>query len=866
MPVQRSVISQIIIVLLCSIVIVSNALALNISGSLRGGDGNLIREQIRVGASSDMQNWSDVETGNGQYTIANLNPGVYWVRAEPVGINSWYPRTFYPATTNEDEAQMIFVFDQDAMGIDITMSEGGRFSGSITPDGGGQLPGDMAAILVSDNPQSFFDARFEFETDQASNYTSPIIPAGDYIVRFLPPPMNDHVPMYYGDALNPGNAAWVTIEPGATTANISAELPIGGRVTGSAMFGDEPMPGTIAIAIIVDNSEFYVFSYGGADQQANYTLYGLPAGQCYIQFMPPSEELCGQWYRQAYTFQDATPVQVQAEQVTENIDAEFERGAAINGTILNPDGSPVGQGMVNLELVGNSDLFAGNHGIEMTEDGVWRTPGTIPPGTYGVRVGWISEPNVAPQYYNNATHPWDADWMEMGAGVDTPPLVIHLQNGGTVSGYIEDAAHQRLSNIEVAVMDDYGEISGNRSDENGNFQFGNIPVGRYFLMATPPYDEGGIDPANAWVTTYSGNGFTRQGATRFDVTAEQNTEVNVTLGRGGVLHVIARGPGGRLYDMLQDGVGIMPMAFDNAGMPCWDAATPTGNDGPPSIPAEGSDIALPPGSYTVAGFPIFLGPDVAQAPNVRRTFLGGGFDLQGAVRINVVAGQSVEAVLDVVETGHAISGTARTAQGKPGQGVTAAVDGNGIIVNAYIPTFSGFADPNGSYMLKGMPNGSYRVLNWPSGDASYILATWYPNIGDPGRQVENLSIPNGAQQVAINNADVPNTNIALQLAAHYTGVEPEARFSVPAEFALHGAFPNPFNSSAVLFYSLNKSAEIKLSLTDILGREVALLSDGQHAAGMHSARINGEGLSNGVYFAKLETEGFKAITKVVLMK
>jgi hypothetical protein len=866
MTIKKSGILVTTLAVLFSVALASGALALTISGTLRGTDGNPVMERMRVGATSDFENWTNVETANGQYSITNLNPGGYFVRAEAVNANSWYYMVYYPEALSEEGAEMIFLFEGDQAGIDITMSPGGRFSGSITPAEGGQLPQNMAQIQVFDDPQNFFNPLFEFETDQASNYSSPIIPAGSYLVRFIPPPMNDHVSMYYGDALSAGDAAWVTIDPASTTRDISAALPLGGRITGSARFGDVPLPGTIAIAILVDNSAYTIIGIGGADQQANYTIYGVPAGLCYVQFIPPAQELSGQWYRRAYSFQDATPVEVAAGEVTEDIDAEFERGAELNGTILLPDGSPVGQGMVNIILMGRSDLFTGNRGIEMTADGVWSTAGTVPPGVYGIEVEWLSDPTAALQFYNNATHPWDAEWMFMGTGMNTPPLAIQLREAGSISGTVSDPSRQGVEDIEMALMDDFGEFRWTRSGVDGVFEMGNIPSGRYYLMASPEYLEGRIDPENALVTTFSGNGFIRRTAERFDVAAGQNTEINITLARGGVMHVTATGPGGRFYDMIQDGVGIVPLAVDNNGTPSWDAASTSGNDGPPAMGAEGMDIALPPGSYTVAGLPIFIGTNIDDAPGVRRTFLGGGFGLQGAGRVNVVAGQTVDAAIQMVETGHSISGSARTAEGKPGMGITASVDADGFLVNAYIPTFTGFADPSGNYTLKGLPNGSYRLLNWPSEIAGYMISTWFPNVGDAGREPENLVVPNGAQQVAVNNADVPNTNITVQLAAHYTGVEPERHISPPTEFALNGVFPNPFNSSAIILFSLNRSSEIKLSLTDLLGREVAVLSEGRYGAGRYSARLNGESLSNGVYFARLEADGFKAVTKVVLMK
>ena len=80
------------------------------------------------------------------------------------------------------------------------------------------------------------------------------------------------------------------------------------------------------------------------------------------------------------------------------------------------------------------------------------------------------------------------------------------------------------------------------------------------------------------------------------------------------------------------------------------------------------------------------------------------------------------------------------------------------------------------------------------------------------------------------------------------------------------AYPNPFNASTVLDFALPTAAPIKIIVYDIMGREVARLVEGFKPAGSHSVTWNAEGLSSGVYFARLEAGDFRQTRKVLLVK
>ncbi len=88
----------------------------------------------------------------------------------------------------------------------------------------------------------------------------------------------------------------------------------------------------------------------------------------------------------------------------------------------------------------------------------------------------------------------------------------------------------------------------------------------------------------------------------------------------------------------------------------------------------------------------------------------------------------------------------------------------------------------------------------------------------------------------------------------------------PAVFSLKPAFPNPFNPSTTLSYTLAETSTVRLAVYDVAGRQVALLSDGLQATGTHQVNFNAAGLPAGLYLARLEANGRSETQKLLLVK
>ncbi|MCX6639142.1 MAG: M20/M25/M40 family metallo-hydrolase [bacterium] len=90
--------------------------------------------------------------------------------------------------------------------------------------------------------------------------------------------------------------------------------------------------------------------------------------------------------------------------------------------------------------------------------------------------------------------------------------------------------------------------------------------------------------------------------------------------------------------------------------------------------------------------------------------------------------------------------------------------------------------------------------------------------------------------------------------------------TVPTEYSLGQNYPNPFNPLTSISFSLPQAGLVKLSVFDVMGREVAKLVNGVREAGAHSVTFDATGLASGVYLYKLEAGDYTATNKMVLMK
>jgi photosystem II stability/assembly factor-like uncharacterized protein len=96
------------------------------------------------------------------------------------------------------------------------------------------------------------------------------------------------------------------------------------------------------------------------------------------------------------------------------------------------------------------------------------------------------------------------------------------------------------------------------------------------------------------------------------------------------------------------------------------------------------------------------------------------------------------------------------------------------------------------------------------------------------------------------------------------GIPPQN--NLPFIVRLGQNYPNPFNPSTAVKYSVSRFSRVKITLFNMLGRQVKILLDDVKYPGEYTLQFNADGLSSGVYFYKLDAGNYSVSKKMVLMK
>ena len=85
-------------------------------------------------------------------------------------------------------------------------------------------------------------------------------------------------------------------------------------------------------------------------------------------------------------------------------------------------------------------------------------------------------------------------------------------------------------------------------------------------------------------------------------------------------------------------------------------------------------------------------------------------------------------------------------------------------------------------------------------------------------------------------------------------------------FQLDQNYPNPFNPVTKITYALRVSGNVKLSVYDILGKEVSVIVNEHQKAGFYETTFDTSSLSSGIYFYRLSAGDFISNKKMTLIK
>lgn len=185
--------------------------------------------------------------------------------------------------------------------------------------------------------------------------------------------------------------------------------------------------------------------------------------------------------------------------------------------------------------------------------------------------------------------------------------------------------------------------------------------------------------------------------------------------------------------------------------------------------------------------------------------------------------------------------------------------------------------PGGDVIVSGVSDGSSTGTGWDMATVAYDATTgdelWVHRWDGP------VSGSDEARDLAVTDAgdifvtgygygeDSGKDMITLRLDA--SGVSPVA--DLPQVATLMRAWPNPFNPRVNFDFELPRTANIRLTVFDLRGRQIAVLLDDRLESGTHRASWDGRGsdgraVASGVYLAIIESELGRSSRKIVLEK
>jgi hypothetical protein len=306
------------------------------------------------------------------------------------------------------------------------------------------------------------------------NYAMTGLPAGGYRIESNGG-ATGYVNQWYNnkDSIHTANAVTVTAD--ATTSGINAVLVLGGTVSGRVT--NSSGSGIAGIGVhAFDSSGNYVRS-GDSQPDGNYTIVGLPAGNCKILFDGSDSGYAIQWYNNKTTIDAANGVPVTAGAVTSGINAVLAQGGTITGRVTNSSGT--GLANVWVDAYDAAGIFV--NGRNTQSDGNYTIKG-LPAGSYKIQfyggsAGYLTE------WYNNKATIGAANAVSVTAGVTTSGINAVLVQGGGITGRVTNPSGAGIAGVWVEAYNTSGAyVNGGYTQSDGNYAIADLAAGSYKIQ------------------------------------------------------------------------------------------------------------------------------------------------------------------------------------------------------------------------------------------------------------------------------------------------------------------------------------------------------------------------------------------------
>ncbi|HZU94598.1 MAG TPA: carboxypeptidase-like regulatory domain-containing protein [Microbacterium sp.] len=452
-----------------------------ISGQVTREDDGTPVENVEVSVSpiAGGVSYNDYTDASGAYSVVGLPAGEYLVHFSPLspsGLEAeyWDDATDYFSADRLQAAGGETIVDIDAALAPTPVP--GSISGIVLREDDGA---PVAGATVSASATGGSWGWGSTTTGADGSYTLSNLRPGSYVLTFQAEG-TDLVTEYWDNATSWSAATQLALSAGAAVVGIDAELATGGAIAGTVVRAADGAPIAGAMVSALDrNGEIKRQTQAGSD--GAYRLDGLADGSYAIQFSGGNDpSLALEFWQNARTQPDATPVATIAGQTVSEIDASLEGVGHIAGTVSKAsDGTPpFGTSIMVLDAV--SGDFAGSGWSRM--DGTFDI--AVAPGTYHLKFDAL-ERGLLDEYWDDALTVEDATPITL-TETGLSGLDVRLDAAALITGTVSLVSNEDRE-LLVEAYDGATRVAAIVADSvDGSYQL-YVPAGTYTIKASAAF-------------------------------------------------------------------------------------------------------------------------------------------------------------------------------------------------------------------------------------------------------------------------------------------------------------------------------------------------------------------------------------------
>ena len=201
------------------------------------------------------------------------------------------------------------------------------------------------------------------------------------------------------------------------------------------------------------------------------------------------------------------------------------------------------------------------------------------------------------------------------------------------------------------------------------------------------------------------------------------------------------------------------------------------------------------------------------------------------------------------------------------KGLTTTFDNQVINFNWLPGTDDNTPSPGLTYNLRvGITPGGSEIISPVSlGINGFSKFPYHGNMGN-SLQSHSINLDSGTYYWSVQTVDNSYNTSNFSAEESFTVQKPLITGIPVPDYVLEQNYPNPFNPKTKISYQISKFNNVSLKVYNVLGVEVAELVNENQRTGSYQIEFDGSGLSSGVYFYKLITDGFTDTKRMVILK